>query len=345
MSNHFLDELRRLGEQSSDITYSYNSTWSSNYTTSNLVGTGRVLGNLLSKAGVSLEKGLANFAYRARIGDRAKALNTLEEHGVYDMFLNDDPTKHLKACEILLIGAGVYDARHQAIVFEKIVRYFVWFPSKVHSAFQKLFKSRNEISDLTTSFWKRSGVDYNAVWYFWYKMASRCLSSCSNSVTMEATRLEVGVAELQCLDFSCFEELILSCRDIFDHLLCNWFISQYWNGKGLEECVSRRRFDDAALLAFATGLIAPWEFCFHQNEQHFGIREFLFTDTSTKFIGAMWKSLQFAREDRKVLQRLAEDNAQMAVWENVYKLHHLQRPQKLVRVICDHLIFRGKTLA
>lgn len=43
---------------SSQYTYSYASTWSTNYTMSNLPGPGRILGNLYSTAGRSLERGL-----------------------------------------------------------------------------------------------------------------------------------------------------------------------------------------------------------------------------------------------------------------------------------------------
>ncbi len=60
-------------------TYSYLSTWSSNYTTSNLPGPGRLLGKLLSKTGSSLERHLGNLAYRAGIGSYAKAETTLQK--------------------------------------------------------------------------------------------------------------------------------------------------------------------------------------------------------------------------------------------------------------------------
>ncbi len=80
--------------------YSYYSTWSSNYTMTNLPGPGRLLGKLLSSAGSTLERRLGKLAYRAGIGSLAKAeanLNLLRS-----MLESKDMTQKEKACTTLL---------------------------------------------------------------------------------------------------------------------------------------------------------------------------------------------------------------------------------------------------
>lgn len=94
-----LEEIRR-----DDTTYSYTSTWSSNFTRSNLVGAGRIRGNLYSRGGLSLEKGLGRLAYRAGIGGYAKLAN----YSINDVFESDDDSnEYEKAFKIFFVVCEV----------------------------------------------------------------------------------------------------------------------------------------------------------------------------------------------------------------------------------------------
>ncbi|KLO05794.1 hypothetical protein SCHPADRAFT_712388 [Schizopora paradoxa] len=98
----FLDELR---EGDATTIYSYFSTWSTNYTMSNLPGPGRLLGNLYSKAGVSLEKRLASLVSRAARREYEDAVEMLHSDGAPTMLNSNDRQEQEKACEMLLICA------------------------------------------------------------------------------------------------------------------------------------------------------------------------------------------------------------------------------------------------
>lgn len=93
--------LEDLQENDSTTIYSYYSTWSSNYTMSNLEGPGRLLGNLYSRAGSILERRLGKLAYRAGSSKIAKADSILLD----GMELSKDRVKMEKACNILMRGA------------------------------------------------------------------------------------------------------------------------------------------------------------------------------------------------------------------------------------------------
>lgn len=87
--------------------YSFFSTWSSNYTMSNLPGPGRLLGNLLSGAGSSLERRLGKIARRARSRSYAKASTVfLRFDTLRDMIFSEDAKQTEKVCEIFLKYAG-----------------------------------------------------------------------------------------------------------------------------------------------------------------------------------------------------------------------------------------------
>ncbi|KLO10497.1 hypothetical protein SCHPADRAFT_514860 [Schizopora paradoxa] len=203
-SSLVLEELRR--DDASAITFSYYSTASTNQTMSNLIGAGRIIGNLLSKAGLSLESGIGKFAYRTGIGNYAKAAAMVQGYWkLYRMFEGDDAKKHAKACELLLIGARSNNSKTQTEAFTCIVHYAVIFPSVVRLAFQGVFQRRNEISDVVSFSWRRSGVDYDVGWLYWYKLASRCLSSQPSPILDAAAQFDSrGV------DFSQFEDILLN---------------------------------------------------------------------------------------------------------------------------------------
>lgn len=103
ISSSFLNELR--GDNTTTV-YSYYSEWSTNYTTSNLPGPGRNLGNFYSWLGASLERRLAKRAEKAAVKKYEQVAPVLQsDWGIYDKFLSDDPKEHEKACEIVLFCA------------------------------------------------------------------------------------------------------------------------------------------------------------------------------------------------------------------------------------------------
>lgn len=78
-SGHGESTLSSSFQDDSESVYSYSSTFSTNYTMSNLPGPGRLLGNIFSKAGSSLEHGLGKIAYRAGVGAYAKLEDLRQE--------------------------------------------------------------------------------------------------------------------------------------------------------------------------------------------------------------------------------------------------------------------------
>lgn len=96
----WLEDIQR---DDTTTVYSYFSTWSTNYTMSNLIGPGRLLGNLYSKAGASLEERLGRLVDRAGIGGYAKAKAILgDDYVLFEMLESEDLSKREKACSILL---------------------------------------------------------------------------------------------------------------------------------------------------------------------------------------------------------------------------------------------------
>lgn len=115
------DELRRdesdtvATDDASVISYSYYSTWSSNYTMSNLPGPGRNLGNLYSKAGAALERRLRRRVNRAALKAEKEALEEAKRAEaeavhvvtwrVFEMLWINDLSENENAREALLICA------------------------------------------------------------------------------------------------------------------------------------------------------------------------------------------------------------------------------------------------
>lgn len=174
-SSSFLDDLRRdeprreetdslAADDASVITYSYYSTVSTNYTMSNLEGTGRIIGNLYSKAGAALERRLGRIANRAAIKAAAeaseKALKAEEEAREearrveaealnllrYRVFLGDDLSENEKVCDALLICAKY--------VFLSFVRALLTHDVTVHED-RTTSPSRPKL--LGKSYWVSSG--------------------------------------------------------------------------------------------------------------------------------------------------------------------------------------------
>ena len=102
-SSNFLGELE---VDDTGTLYSYYSTWSTNYTMSNLPGPGRNLGNLLSWAGLTLEAQLARLINRGTERYYEDAVNKLLDKEWYPyVFQRDNRKEHDRACDMLLLCA------------------------------------------------------------------------------------------------------------------------------------------------------------------------------------------------------------------------------------------------
>ncbi|KLO14322.1 hypothetical protein SCHPADRAFT_939620 [Schizopora paradoxa] len=256
LSSPFLEELIR--DESCAITYSYYSTVSTNYTASNLVGAGRVLGNLFSRAGFSLEKFLEKLARRTSSGREVELSVALQWFLFTDNWVQNGSVKNLeKDCKTLLLAAESMDVDLQVTAFLIIVQSSIWCPIKILSVFKAIFRKRGEISDVAVFSWKRSGVEYSVKWLFWYKLVLRFLSTQSSPVVEAAGKLnDFGSTTL---DFSVFERLLLCCVDVTDSLLAYHFIYYRWNGEGLQAYLSKNGFSDPALLVFVRGCLIQWD--------------------------------------------------------------------------------------
>lgn len=96
-----------IEDEDATTVYSYFSTWSSNYTSSNLVGPGRLLGNLYSRAESFLEQQLRKLVNGEELRANAMAVSLLLTPGVapgtlYDMMWSGNAEKMEMACDALL---------------------------------------------------------------------------------------------------------------------------------------------------------------------------------------------------------------------------------------------------
>lgn len=102
------------------------------------------------------------------------------------------------------------DAQIQTLAFFLIVWGFLCYPSKARSVFANIFERRKTVSDVIAFSWKRPGIEYGIEWLYWYKLASRCLSTQPGPV-IEATA-HLDDIDINSLDFSALEEFLTSCR-------------------------------------------------------------------------------------------------------------------------------------
>ncbi|KLO14303.1 hypothetical protein SCHPADRAFT_317913 [Schizopora paradoxa] len=315
MSSLFLGEL--WGDNTSAI-YSYNSTWSSNYTASNLPGPGRNLGNFYSWAGSFLDRRLRKRAERAFIKEYEDAVDGLHSRqGIYVIFSGDKPREVEKICEIALICARSYDVKIQVKAFKFMTELFILYPPRFRSAFGRVLKRRKGISDVFVLSWKRPSVEYSFDWLFWYNMASRCLTSQKNAFVEAAVATAFNLSEAA--DFSNFEEIVSSCGDATDLLLALQFLEKYWSNGGVQICVRAKGVNNPALNNLAIGLMTHWAMYFSQPE-----------GTGILFSKSLYLSIEYVYWMMLSLRGMDTSSVEsyelpIAKWENVFKLHYILR--------------------
>lgn len=77
----------------------------------------------------------------------------------------------------------------------------------------------------------------------------------------------------------------------------------------------RKGFDDPVILEYVTGLIAHREVC-----PQISIGP---SYVSGRFVSGMCGCLQGLKSDK--VNRLSEDDSQLTIWAEVFKLHHILR--------------------
>ncbi|KLO14324.1 hypothetical protein SCHPADRAFT_318884 [Schizopora paradoxa] len=198
-------------EEDAPARYSYYSTVSTNFTMSNLPGPGRLLGNLYSWAGSSLEHRVGKLVNRKALKAYAEMVSRFQAGTkIHGTIWSTDVGENEKICETLLQLARSNDTMIQLQAFEEIIVLYVLFPSQVRSTFASIFQRRKEVSDAIAFCWKRPSVEYGFGWLLWYRLASRCLSSSPNLTVQASAKFSHMLS--RSLEFSIFEELLSSCR-------------------------------------------------------------------------------------------------------------------------------------
>ncbi|KLO05560.1 hypothetical protein SCHPADRAFT_910953 [Schizopora paradoxa] len=313
--------MGELFEDDTTTVLTYFSTWSTNYTMSNLPGPGRLIGNLHSRAGSALEKRLGRRARQEANEEYKGAVAMLQSSGweIDAMFLSVDPKEHEKVCRVLLICAKSGDVNIQLKAFQTIVHYFVKYTSKVQSAFKSEFKRLNEISDVTTFSWKHAGTDYSINWRYWYKQASRCLSS-QQCLFFEAAAEFDGTRSFS-LELSHFEMLLVGCCSTSDMLLAVRFLDWHWNRSGIREYVRRKGLHDPALINLARALVVHWEIYSSQAIDSAPIQAQV--HESLIFVKGVLECTTDEKTDPS--DRLSEHSAPSVVWVAIFELYHFLR--------------------
>ncbi|KLO10493.1 hypothetical protein SCHPADRAFT_906814 [Schizopora paradoxa] len=251
------------------------------------------------------------------------------------MFWLGGPEEHERACQVLLICARSNDVNIQIEAFKRIVQKSVKHPKKVRSAFRRVFERRKEISDVTTFSWKRPGVEYSVKWLFWYRLASRCLSSHQSSFIEETVQLE-GVRR-HSLDFSRFEGLLLSCGDSSGLQLALRFIDWFWNREGITYYIRYKGFEGSALVQFANGLRTWWEIYFSVPDTAERVHiSYLSFDLGSTFLESISRSSGKLDDDEPKGRFM--DEALLPVWADVYKIHQFLRRASFLIDLRDHPI-------
>ncbi|KLO06949.1 hypothetical protein SCHPADRAFT_909921 [Schizopora paradoxa] len=246
--------------------YSYASTWSTNYTVSNLTGPGRIIGNALSSAGSSLERQLGTMAYRAGLGRYARAETSLQRTGPSSLFIYEDTDEKSRerVCKTLLEYASSTNLIIQLMAFRRIVYNAILYPP-LRSAINNHRKKRGETPGLLTFSWKRPGVDYSSLWLYHYQLVSICLSP-DSPIMDSISNLECRIEDTdRILHFSHFIGVLRSCRSVPDSMLAIEFMDRFWSGGGLEEYIKQNGFKDPILFNFATTLLKRYEFALSNN--------------------------------------------------------------------------------
>ncbi|KLO10087.1 hypothetical protein SCHPADRAFT_892612 [Schizopora paradoxa] len=301
----------------SSTVHSYFSTWSTNYTMSNLPGPGRIVGNIISRAGSSLERGLGKVAHRASVGKNSRAISNLQQlcPWYFDEYMTQ--VQKEKVCDMLLGYARSSDLEVQFTAFNQIAFHAILSPS-----IRILFDARcQEPIDTVIDSWVRPGINYGAAGLYIFELSARCLSTLSNPVMDELTQYkrENGPQQLR-VDFSRFEKIFCCCRDMTDTTIALKFVM--WNWNGFDLFIRRKGFRNSVLLKIATAIRTRYEIAscgvdFSQSQLLSFDGDFLWPVLD--FLSGMWSALRaLSMEETKFL---CEDEAQLALWAEVFKLH------------------------
>ncbi|KLO12555.1 hypothetical protein SCHPADRAFT_929149 [Schizopora paradoxa] len=340
---HHLDLPRPYflpGNSTNTAPHSYFSTWSTNYTVSNLPGPGRVIGNFFSKAGGTLERNLGRLAYSVGIGSYAKA--EVEFSLLHTFYLKwEKGTESEEICEMMLDYARSENPSIQFMAFEQIVNHILYsrHPERRY-IFESCFRKRKELAEVVTFSWKRPGVEYSEGWLHVYKLASLCLLTDSNPVmdaisTLAQKRDPHGLHA----EFSEFREILSSCRHLADDALALGFMNSNWEGEGFTEYVRSYGYDNLILRLTIT-VRTPYEFALSDCSPYIGgnLSIVVFAKCFTR---AMWVSLRALEPEG--CTELSEDSSQLAVWAEFFKFYCILRSRAGLLLSPGAVQLRGET--
>ncbi|KLO10294.1 hypothetical protein SCHPADRAFT_525645 [Schizopora paradoxa] len=307
------------GNSETASVYSYFSTWSTNYTMSNLPGPGRILGNLFSAAGSTLERNFGRFVMKSRMKAyrrAVKALTKLPFWRVGEM----TPGERQETCKLLLYYAQSEDANIQTSAFRLIILCVVRWPP-FREDFQSYCKAQGEDIESVTHSWTTTSNSFSAEWNYICQVASLCFRSNPVMDYVASRNLKYRSS-----DFTCVEELFTCCRDIFEAALALELVGWLWNGEGLEEFLMSDRDRGRVTLRFAFSIRTRFDMAV-SGCSGLSSNDVWFDNVVRIFIQEMWNSGE-ALTSSKECETLVEDPDRLAAWSELYMIYI--RPYKVL---------------
>ncbi|KLO17565.1 hypothetical protein SCHPADRAFT_160632 [Schizopora paradoxa] len=172
---------------------------------SNLEGPGRIVGNLFSSAGVSLERYIKKTAHFLGLGSYTKALAALTDPRLnFALFFERDMRRKEGACALLLDFASSSNPAIQVLAFAKIISNTMFFPT-FRSTIETFCQTRGKDLESIVLSWKQPDIHHGTAWLYLYTIASRCLDKRANAIMdkMAATSTSTQYLGLNIIFSSC----------------------------------------------------------------------------------------------------------------------------------------------
>ncbi|KLO14321.1 hypothetical protein SCHPADRAFT_903385 [Schizopora paradoxa] len=111
-----------------------------------------------------------------------------------------------------------------------------------------------------------------------------------------------------------------------DSLLAMLFLREYWNYTGsldfgMERTVRRVGLKNVSLFNITRALLVQWDAISTRLEQRTSVGSHSFV--SRQFVDSVWGALQDLEYSE--LDEISDDAALLALWANVFELHHIRQ--------------------